>query len=340
MNISFNSNEKTDENHVNIFAFYILLNVKKRLEFELSSEDVVSYFKELCKRFEIKGTILLSEEGVNGTIAGEEVNVLDFMNFLKKYFRINPDNKFESLRSDNDNGVKSDDININSDSIVDKFEFKFSYSGFIPFSKMKVLKRSEVVSLKSDIGEINEDLKPIDLSGESWDELLDDQTKEGIQLIDARNDYEYKIGTFNGSINPCIINFREFKTYVQNSLNDGQLKKNVPCAIFCTGGIRCEKAGIYMRNLGFEKVYQLKGGILKYFEDTKNAKKKWTGDCFVFDDRVSVNDKLEPGTLRCIHCFNEILTIEEKRSVTKGRVECAKCLTEKQRRGLANVSQD
>ena len=248
--------------------------------------------KEFCNINNIKGTVLIAKDGINGTISGLRESIDKILDYLAQKL-----------------GVKN------------LFEAKFSECDFVPFNKMKILIKEEVVSMKSDIS-LDLDLKPEDTSSEDWDNLLDEND---VQLIDTRNDYEFEIGTFANAINPNIKNFREFKDYLKTAIEENKLDLNKKTAIFCTGGIRCEKAGIYMKNIGFKNVYQLKSGILKYFEETKNKKKKWIGDCFVFDDRITVRDDLIPGNLRCMHCFDLIKTVEEKRSVTKGRVICNNC---------------
>jgi UPF0176 protein len=289
--------EAANQEKIQILAFYYLFKNIQNNNRNLEEEQ--NFFKEICVNLFIKGTILVSNEGINGTVSGFENKIEEFLEILKQ--------KLKSYE------MSSDD---------DTFEFKFSSNDFLPFSKLKILLREEVVALKSDLDQMDFSLKPTNADSETWNSLLD---SKDVQLIDTRNDYEFNLGTFKGAINPNIKNFREFKDFLRKSIEDGSLDKKKPCAIFCTGGIRCEKAGIYMKNLGFEEVFQLKGGILKYFEETKNDLKKWIGDCFVFDDRITVNEKLEKGELRCIHCHEKIETIEEKRSVTKARIVCKNC---------------
>ena len=286
----------SNDHEIKILSFYYLF---ENIENSRNLECELDFIKKKCENLSIKGTILVSKEGLNGTISGEKNNIDAIFSELKNYF--------ESLEQKSEN---------------DKFEYKFNSSDFIPFSKLKILLKKEVVALQNDLDCLNYNLKPENANSQKWEELLADKN---VQLLDTRNDYEYKIGTFDGALNPEIKNFREFKDFLRNSVETGSLDKEKPCAIFCTGGIRCEKAGIYMKNLGFKDVFQLQGGILKYFEETKNASKKWIGDCFVFDDRVTVNDKLEAGDLRCIHCHEKISTIEEKRSVTKAKISCSSC---------------
>ncbi len=276
-----------------VCSFYHLVNL---FDNHGDKENAFIHFKndlkEFCNINYIKGTVIIAKDGINGTFSGSRESMGKVLDYLAQ--------KLE---------------------VKNLFEYKFSECDFVPFNKMKIFIKEEVVSMRSDIS-LNLNLKPEDASSEDWDHLLE---KNNLQLLDARNSYEYEIGTFANAINPNIKNFREFKDYLKTAVKENKLDLNKKTAIFCTGGIRCEKAGIYMRNIGFKNVYQLKSGILKYFEETKNKKKQWIGDCFVFDDRITVRDDLVAGDLRCMHCFDLIKTVEEKRSVTKGRVICNSC---------------
>ena len=216
-----------------LFDFFDKNDDEKALSLKLK-------IKNLCDECELKGTLLITPEGINGTISGTQENINNLLIKLQEKLKIK---NFK--------------------------ECKVNQCEFIPFEKMKVLIRPEVCSLRSDLT-INTNLKPEDTESNDWDELLKD---ENLQLLDTRNDYEYRIGTFKDAINPNTVNFRDFKNYLHDAINNNKLDLEKPTAIFCTGGIRCEKAGIYMRNIGFTKVLQLKGGILKYLEDTKNAEK-------------------------------------------------------------------
>tara|TARA_B100001057_G_scaffold306834_1_gene306934 strand:+ start:1301 stop:1984 length:684 start_codon:yes stop_codon:yes gene_type:complete len=197
----------------------------------------------------IKGTILISNEGINVNIS-QENSLLD--DALK---RIN-------------NFIDIENIFINKGS-----------SNEIAFEKLKVKIKDEIIKFNSPIYEDNSDkLKTID--PDSWEKLLD----ENIQLIDMRNSFEYSLGTFSNAINLKLINFTDLRER-KKILN--KLDKSKKTAIFCTGGIRCEKAGRYLSSLGFDDVYQLKGGIINYLNSNKN---KWSGDCFVFDDRILIKN--------------------------------------------------
>jgi UPF0176 protein len=287
MNLSLQENSM----NFSICALYNLFNFFDK-DNEEKALSLKTKIKNMCDAFELKGTLLITPEGINGTIAGIHEKIQDFLLKFKNELQIN---NFK--------------------------ECKFNEAEFVPFEKMKVLIRKEVCSMRSDVN-LNLNLTAEDTESDKWDSLLE---RDDVQLLDTRNDYEYKLGTFKNAIDPNIVNFRDFKDYLKKAIKNKELDPQKPTAIFCTGGIRCEKAGVYMRNIGFNKLYQLKGGILQYFEDTKNTKQKWIGDCFVFDDRITVNDNLEPGNVRCMNCLEIVDDIEEKRSATKGRVICKKC---------------
>ncbi|RAP35019.1 hypothetical protein B1207_14060 [Legionella quinlivanii] len=204
----------------------------------------------------IKGTIILAHEGINGTFAGLENDVEAFIEHLRSY------SGFADLH------------------------FKKSYDETNPFDKSKVKLRKEIVSFGID------DIDAATQAGiyvkpEEWNQLIQDPE---VLTIDTRNDYEVSLGSFKGAINPKTLNFRDFPEYVQNNLMQDKHKK---IAMFCTGGIRCEKSTAYLKKLGFEQVYHLEGGILNYLE-TIQENSLWEGSCFVFDNRVAVNAELEP----------------------------------------------
>lgn len=204
----------------------------------------------------VKGTILLAKEGVNGGFAGTREQMEAFYSFLRTY-----------------------------SAFVD-LHFKETFDVKNPYEKSKVKLRKEIVTMGID------EIAPVDLqetylSPDEWNALIQDPE---VILLDTRNDYEYELGTFKNAINPNIENFREFPEYVQQHLSD---KKDKKIAMFCTGGIRCEKTTAFMKDLGFEKVYQLHDGILNYIETMPEDESLWQGACFVFDNRVAVDQKLE-----------------------------------------------
>ncbi len=203
---------------------------------------------------DIKGTILIAEEGINSTIAGKDNEIKEFYQYITVF-------------------LNSEDIN-----------WKISYSEFNPFQKIKVRIKNEIVTMKKTIQ--NKPGKYIE--PEEWDKFIE---MKDVILIETRNKYEYDVGVFENSTIPPINYFREFPEWVDKYLENKPKEQKI--AMFCTGGIRCEKTTAYLKDQGFQNVYHLKGGILNYFEKTGNKNKKWKGNCFVFDDRVAVDDKLK-----------------------------------------------
>jgi UPF0176 protein len=237
--------------------------------------------RELCEENAIKGTILLAREGINGTIAGTREAI---------------DRVFTCLRSDPSFG---------------DLQYKESYTQKNPFRRLKVRLKKEIVTI--GIPEVDPNscvgtyVEPKD-----WNELI---SADDVVVIDTRNDYEVKIGSFKGAIDPQTDSFREFPDYVQNNLDP---QKQPKVAIFCTGGIRCEKASSYLISRGFKEVYHLKGGILKYLEEVPATESLWEGECFVFDDRVTVTHDLTAGSYRlCYGCGQPIPNLES--------VSCPRC---------------
>ena len=244
----------------------------------------------------ITGTILVGEEGLNGTIAGEKSNLKLALKYIKSI-----------------HGFFDLDI-------------KYSEAQENPFARLKIKLKKEIVT----IGDVSID--PNDIAGqyvnpENWNDLISD---ENTILIDTRNDYEYSIGTFKNSINPNTVKFREFPEWVKKQNFSKEDKETKKIAMFCTGGIRCEKASSFMKKDGFNDVNHLKGGILKYFEVVDEQESLWSGECFVFDDRVSVRHDLSVGTFDMCHGCRMPITEEDKKSMNyiKG-VACPKCFNEK-----------
>ena len=189
-------------------------------------------------------------------------------------------------------------------------------SNFVPFLKLKVKLKNEVVPI-NETYKFNQKNKKNYLSPRKWDQFL---KVKGAKIIDARKPFEYEIGTFKGSINPNTKNFRDFKNYLMG------LKKNEPIGMFCTGGIRCEKASNYLYNKGFKNVYMLKGGIINYFNKTNPVRSNWLGECFVFDNRVTIkkNTKLGNYTI-CNGCRMPLHNKEKKSPKFKIGLSCPKC---------------
>ena len=246
-----------------------------------------------CEAHAIKGTILLASEGINGTIAGLPDDVHNVLHFLRS------DPQF--------NGAFAD------------LEHKESYADTHPFYRMKVKLKKEIVTLGvqgvSPTKKVGKYVKP-----EDWNALISDPE---VILIDTRNDYEVDIGTFKGAIDPRTTTFREFPAYVAKNLDKTKHKK---VAMFCTGGIRCEKASSYMMDQGFDEVYHLQGGILKYLETVPEKDSLWQGECFVFDQRVAVTHGLEVGEFdQCYACRHPLSTEEMQSEQYTPGISCPHC---------------
>ncbi|MGM3305510.1 oxygen-dependent tRNA uridine(34) hydroxylase TrhO [Anabaena sp. WFMT] len=230
-----------------------------------------------CQEQGIKGTILLAQEGINGTIAGSRQAIDAVLAFLR------------------------------TDPRLADLEHKESYTDTPPFEKMKVRLKREIVTLGIPEVDPNEKVGTY-ISPQQWNDLISDPE---VTVIDTRNDYEVKIGTFKRAENPQTQIFREFPEYVSKQLDPSKHKK---VALFCTGGIRCEKASSYLLSRGFAEVYHLKGGILKYLEEIPNEESLWEGECFVFDDRIAVRQGLEEGTYELCFCCGHPIAENDKTS--------------------------
>lgn len=213
----------------------------------------------LCVDLGIKGTLLLALEGLNGTVAGEPESIDALMAELR-------DGPLFGKRLDN-------------------LELKFSTASAMPFGRMKVRLKKEIVTLGDPQTDPTQRVGTY-VAAEDWNSLLE---TPGIVLLDTRNEFEVGMGTFEGAVDPRITRFSEFKDFVQRELDPAKHRK---VAMFCTGGIRCEKASSYMLAQGFEEVFHLKGGILKYLEEVPEAESRWKGGCFVFDERVALGHGL------------------------------------------------
>lgn len=211
------------------------------------------HFLSICDSFALKGTILLSTEGINISLAGEEANILSFKTCLTQ------DARFQAMR------------------------FHESYSTHVPFQRLKVKLKKEIITFRQNTS-INESLRAPSITPVTLKKWLDEQKE--ITLLDTRNNYEVELGTFKNAINPNIEHFTELTERITS------LDQKKPVVMFCTGGIRCEKAAQYMHEAGFEEVYQLDGGILGYFSEVGST--HWQGSCFVFDDRIALDPNLVP----------------------------------------------
>ena len=258
---------------------YIISTFYKFLVLENYKELKIKFDKSLSKT-NIKGTILLANEGVNGTIAGSESDLKKFFLYIDKF------SQFKDITP------------------------KFSSSNKNPFLRMKVRLKKEIVTI--GIPEVcPSNLVGKYLNVEEWNEFLNESNS---MIIDTRNNYEVSIGTFKNSINPKIKSFRDFPKWVQKNLIDKKVSKKSKIGMFCTGGIRCEKSTSYLKQLGFENVFHLDGGILKYLENVKSDENEWKGECFVFDYRVSLNDSLEKGEYDMCYACRMPLSKENKKN--------------------------
>jgi UPF0176 protein len=248
-------------------------------------------FLAAMKAHGVKGTLLLAQEGINGTISGTRTGIDGFLGSLKS------DHRFADI------------------------DHKESFCDENPFYRSKVKLKKEIVTIGVDGVDPNAQVGTY-VDAKDWNALIADPD---VLLIDTRNDYEVALGTFEGAANPNTTSFSEFPDYVARNLHNGQRKK---VAMFCTGGIRCEKASSYMKGLGFPEVYHLKGGILKYLEEVPKEQSKWQGECFVFDHRIAVGQGLVPTTLEMCHGCRMPLGANDKQSpLYEEGVSCPKCFT-------------
>lgn len=246
-----------------------------------------------CNDNGIKGTLLLAHEGINGTVSGSRASIDALLKFIR------------------------------GNDLFAKLVHKESFTDEQPFYRMKVRLKKEIVTMGV------EDIDPNKIVGtyvtpENWNALISDPDTI---VIDTRNDYEVVIGTFEGAIDPKTKTFREFPAWVRAQKD---LNKNAKIAMFCTGGIRCEKSTAFMKQEGFEDVFHLEGGILKYLENVPQEESKWQGDCFVFDERVSVGHGLIQGDYDQCHACRMPLSDEDMKlaSYEKG-ISCLHCIEEK-----------
>lgn len=254
-------------------------------DFEALREPLLDF----CQANDIKGTLLLAKEGINGTVSGSRAGIDALLGYLRQ------------------------------DERLKDIEHKESYDASQAFYRMKVKLKKEIVTMGV------EDIDPNHVVGtyvepKDWNALISDPE---VFVVDTRNYYEYNIGTFDGAVNPETTTFREFPDYVAQNMDKSKHKK---VAMFCTGGIRCEKSTAYMKQQGFDEVFHLKGGILKYLEDVPKDQSMWKGECFVFDNRVAVNHDLEKGSFDQCHGCRHPITDEDKLSekYLEG-VACPRC---------------
>lgn len=238
----------------------------------------------------LRGTLLLAREGINGTVAGSKTGIDAILAWLKQ------DPRFAGI------------------------SYKFSYNEDVPFHRAKVKLKKEIVTMGV------ENIDPTRIVGTyvkpaEWNSLISDPD---VTVIDTRNEYEINVGTFKHAINPHTSSFREFPEYVKTHLDPKQNKK---VAMFCTGGIRCEKSTAYLKQMGFDDVYHLEGGILKYLEEVPEDDSLWQGECFVFDNRVTVDHQLERGKYEQCHACRMPITSEDMQSnAYVAGVSCPHCI--------------
>lgn len=294
MNQSIKS-DVNEQNTVVVAAFYKFVHLP-------DYHEIRGPLLNFCDTQQIRGTLLLASEGINGTIAGSRTGVDAVLAYLKADRRLR------------DLGHKE------------------SFADSLPFHRIKVKLRKEIVTLGVS------DLDPGRMAGtyvapQDWNALISDPA---VTLIDTRNQYEVNIGTFKNALSPNTVNFREFPAYVERQL-DPEVHTKV--AMFCTGGIRCEKATAYLLNQGFKEVYHLKGGILKYLEEVSQVESLWQGECFVFDSRVAVDHGLEKGRYdQCHGCRHPISEEDKKSPHYRPGISCPHChaaLTAEKERSVA-----
>ena len=261
-------------------------------------EDLQKPIHNHMIEFGVCGSLLLASEGINGTVSGSREGVDSLLSYLR------------------------DDPRLSS------LEVKESFALEAPFKRTRVRLKKEIVTMGV------EGIDPTDAVGtyvepQDWNKLISDPE---VTVIDTRNDYEVAIGTFEGALNPDTQSFRQFPSFVADELDPQKHRK---VALLCTGGIRCEKSTAFLRKKGFEEVYHLKGGILKYLEEVPEEESKWEGDCFVFDKRVSVGHNLQIGEhLMCYGCGWPVDPEEQREASFVPGVQCPHCaeqITEEQR---------
>jgi UPF0176 protein len=212
--------------------------------------------KHVMQAHSIKGTVILAEEGFNATVSGLPDDIVRFVSAAEPI-------------------------------LGTSLNYKSSMHRSYPFRRVDVKIKPEIVTLKRKV-DVSRGAET-HVSPDRWNDVI---CEPGTVILDTRNDYEYRTGTFKGAINPKTTKFSELPDFIEQNLDPAEHKR---VAMFCTGGIRCEKFAPYMKQLGFEEVYQLEGGILKYLEQVPAEQSLWEGECFVFDDRVTVDHQLQKG---------------------------------------------
>ena len=262
-----------------IFGFYKFVKIR-------SLKKNKSLLENFLIKKNIRGTIIIANEGINASISGKTADLKLTISKIKKIFKLK---KFDSEN--------------------------ISKSKFQPFHKPKVKIKKEVVPMGLPL--LSKNKKDNHVEPKKWNKLIND--KETL-VLDSRKPFEYNVGTFKRSVNPNVDNFREFPKYLN------KLKKTKPIAMFCTGGIRCEKASVFLEKKGFKNVYQLKGGILNYLKNVKKKESLWNGECFVFDNRISVKHGLVAGSYSmCSGCRKPVSPKDKKSKKYEEGVSCPNC---------------
>ena len=256
-------------------------------------EDFKNALQGVCDEQSLLGTILVANEGFNGSITGEEASIGRVFTWIEE--------------------------TLDLDSPV---EARWNSVSEAPFRRMRVKLKKEIVTLgRPDI--LPHKRTGTYVSGEKWNELI---SNPDVVVIDTRNSYEFEVGTFPNAIDPKTDSFREFPEFAQKL---AETSKDRPLAMFCTGGIRCEKATALMLELGFDEVYHLQGGILKYLEEMPAQENQWDGECFVFDTRVAVDrDLAEGGYVQCHACRRPLSSAEMASPDYQEGVSCPKCIND------------
>ena len=256
--------------------------------------DQRSRLLQFCQSYTLRGTILLAQEGINGTIAGSREAIDAVLAYLR------------------------------ADQRLAELEHRESPAAELPFDRLKVKVKSEIVTLGLPEVDPSRQVGTY-VDPKDWNALITDPE---VIVVDTRNDYEISVGTFQGAQNPQTGSFREFPGYVQQDLvqQNSDLAQSKKIAMFCTGGIRCEKASAYLLSQGFQQVYHLKGGILKYLEEVPAEASLWQGECFVFDQRVAIQHGLEAGTHKmCFSCGHPVSEADRSSPDFKEGVSCPHC---------------
>ena len=274
----------TNKNEILVAALYKFVEIDDLLSLQ-------SNLYEICEKNNIMGTILIANEGINGTISGKTNEINQTISLLKS------DKRFTNI------------------------EIKYSSTDKQPFHRMKVRLKKEIVTI--GLPKINPNKKVgTYVKPDDWNDLISDPN---VVVIDTRNKYETKIGSFQNALDPETSSFREFPDWVKK-FKSSKENANKKIAMFCTGGIRCEKASSLMKEEGFEDVYHLQGGILKYLETIDKENSLWNGECFVFDQRVCLTDELEVGSYKmCFACRMPITEEEMQNEKYKEGISCIYC---------------